>query len=250
MTNYYDSYGRLHFKPVTASKPFPSGNSFLYSGEASLIGVPVDVDKVFECFVQCATEWGYNRNPDGDILPASSHDEIVGLFMAYNENHTPINFYNGLKKQRFQVCNLPGFKPTPFYKLNPFKVIRDFYKLSKEPNPRTATPKYPYIWPITFWHQPQHTYFYKRCAGLKPSLIHSAFHFLSCVSTICSSTGNSGKTLLGFKLIKLKKLGPSFSEKLLIKLFNKKVNFADEVRMYFPDDHPITEAVLKTGGGI
>lgn len=242
VNNYWDKHGRLHHKPVTEENPYPSNNSFLYSGYASLVGVPVDVSSVQDCFVNCAGEYGYNRNPDGEILPASSHDEIVGLFMLYGKQHTPENFYNQLKKQYFQVCNLPEFLPKPLYKLNPVKTALELYALSKEDSPRKSTYKYPYILPVTFRHGPQHTYFYKRCASVSVSWLHSLYYFFACLSTIFG-TNNSSKAMLGFKLLKLQSLGLNFTEKLILTIYNKYVKFGDEVKKYFPEDHPITGAV-------
>lgn len=248
--NYYDRHGRLHDKIVTATDPFPSNNSFLFSGEASLLGVPVDKLKVLSCWSKCQTDYGYFRNPDCKMLPASSHDEVVGIFMLSSMfGDREKRHYEQLKEQRFQVCNLPGFVPTPWYKLNPFRVVRDYWRLSREENPRKAAHKYEYIWPIIFRHLPQHTYFYKRCAGLVPNFAHSAYNFCAALHTIYRGD-NSSRTMLGFKLLKLKKLGQTWHEKLLTKLYNRKLDFAAEVGKYFPTDHPIAIAAISRGGGV
>lgn len=247
-TTYYDSNGRLHDKHVTSSNPYPTNNSFVYTGYAHLLNIPVNVVPVLQCFKECSTEFGYNRNPDGDIFPLSSHDEVVGLFMLMTKVGAK-SLYEETKAQHFQVCNLPNFVPTPLYKLNPIKVVKDFWRLSREDNPRKATFKYPYIAPVVFRHMPNHTYFYSRCAEVDISAPHATYNFIASLITIFGGS-NSSKVLLGFKLLKLRKLGQSPCEKLLTWIFNKRVDFAREVLQYFPTNHPIVEAVMKGNGTI
>lgn len=246
MNTYYDQYGRLHDKYVTDTNPYPCNNSFLYSGEASVLGLIEDKNKVkiLTCYTKCSTHYGFNRNPDGKQLPASSHDEIVGLFMLLSDTDAIKYLYEDTEEQYFQVCNLPDFKPTKWYKLNPFKVVRDFWRLSREENPRKATYKYPYIAPIVFRHAPQHTYFYARCAGRKTGIIHSLYFFISSLTTIFGN-GNSGKVMLGFKLLKLKQLGETQTEQLVRIIYNMRVDFWLEVDWYFNDDHPISQKVQE-----
>jgi hypothetical protein len=244
MNLFYDQKGRIHDKTVSEADPYPCNNSFLYTGEASLIGVPVSLTDVQMCWTECQQGYGYNRNPNGKLIPASSHDEVVGMMMLLPRMNC-LEIYNEYKKQHFQVCNLPEFKPKPLYKLNPIKVILQMRALSREESPRKATPNYPYIMPITFRHAPQHTYFYKRCAGLKPGLIHTLFFVLSSLFTVFKGD-SSGKVMLGFKLKKLSNLGLGLGERLVNMVYNKKVNLADEVNEYFPHEgHPIR---LKING--
>lgn len=236
MNTYYDKFGRLHDKPVTDTNPYPCNNSFLYSGEAAVLGVKIDSRQVIDCFDdECSVRYGFNRNPGGGIFPLSSHDEIVGLFMLGKDRHY---IYGNLERQYFQVCNLPDFKPTQLHKLNPIKVAFDFWRLSREENPRKATHKYPYIAPIVFRHAPQHTYFYARCASRETGIIHSLYFFIASMFTIFGSN-NSSKVMLGFKLLKLKQLNYTLLEKLAAKIYNLKLNFREEVKVYFPEGHPI-----------
>lgn len=249
METYTDSFGRIHHKLATETNPYPSNNSFLYSGEASLLGVPVDKIGIERAWDICQTDFGYNRNPDNHTFPLSSHDEVVGMFMLTDQAWAR-SYFEILCQQHFQVCNLQTFTPTPLHKLNPFKVVSDFRKLSREENPRTSTFKYPYIAPVVFRHMPQHTFFYARCAGIVPGFIHSAYHFCSSLHTIYRGT-NSSRVLLGFKLLKYKKLKQTFSEKIITQLYNMHLRFEVEVAEYFPKDHPIVEAALyKKGVGI
>lgn len=244
MNLFYDQKGRLHDKIVSESKPYPCNNSFLYSGEAHVLGIDIDVAAVKACWSECQTTYGFDRNPDGDHIPASSHDEVCGMFMMWSEQEAK-SWYKEYKDQYFQVCNLAGFKPTPLYKLNPIRVVMELRALNREVSPRKATPKYPYIMPVTFRHAPQHTYFYKRCAGLTPSPIHTLFFVLSSLHTVFRGSISS-KVLLGFKLMKLGKLGLGLSERLVNLVYNRKVDLKYMVNEYFAHQgHPIR---LKING--
>lgn len=243
--NYFDFYGRLHDRPVTELRSFPSHNSFLFSGYASVLDIKLDKALIFEAWLRCQTTYGYNRHPDNKSVPLSSHDECVGMFMLEDISGAK-DLYKKLERSRFQVCNLQTFKPAPIYKLNPLRVVADFYKLSKEPNARKSTWKFPYIAPVIFRHAFQHTHFYARCSGNHTSAAHSVYTFLSNLVTVfCGS--NSSKVMLGMKLLKLKKLGQTLPEKLITKIFNLRIDFVKEVMEYFPTAHPIVVAAVKKG---
>lgn len=250
--NYFDFYGRLHDRPVTELRSFPCHNSFLFSGYASVLDIKLDKALIFEAWLRCQTTYGYNRHPDNKSVPLSSHDECVGMFMLEDISGAK-DLYKKLERSRFQVCNLQDFKPAPIYKLNPLKVAADFYKLSKEENARKATWKYPYIAPVIFRNMFQHTYFYARCAGETVNPIHTAYFFLSSLSSIFLGN-NSSRVMLGCKLLKLKQLvvdkqqlGQTLPEKLVTKIFNLRVDFVREVMEYFPTAHPIVVAAVKKG---
>lgn len=243
MNNYIDNHGRVHDKAISTTDSFPSNNSFAYSGYASLVGIKLDTIMIRQCWNKCQTEFGYNRNPDNKTFPLSSHDEVVGMFMLEDKEGTKA-LYKKLEQQRFQVCNLETFKPAPIYKLNPFKVAKDFYNLSKEENARKTTFKFPYIAPIIFRHMPQNTYFYARCAGVSVRCAHTLYWFGASLATIFGRN-NSSKVMLGYKLLKLKKLGQSLPEKIITKLFNLRIDFGREVMEYFPTAHPIVVHTLS-----
>lgn len=241
MNNYFDFYGRLHHVPVTDNNPFPSGNSFLYSGEAHLLGIDLNTPRIDAAWFKCQTKYGYDRNPDGKTFPLCSHDEVVGRFMSADSTTSKM-LYAQYRDQLFQVCNLPEFKPVPLLQLNPIQVYKDFKALSNEESPRKSTYKYPYILPITFRHAPQHTYFYARCAGVFVNPIHQLFFLIASMFTIVSKN-NSSLVLFGFKLLKLKQNGFNLVEHLVNYIFHKKIDFKAEVEKYFPADHPIVKAM-------
>jgi hypothetical protein len=243
--NFQDSFGRFHQKPVTEDKQFPGNNAFCYSGYAYVVGkLNLAKTEIYRCWKMCQTEFGYNRHPNGDLEPASSHDELVGIFMVFDK--AMASWVHTYESQDWQVCNLPGFKPTKWYKLNTFKVIRDFWRLSREEKPRTATYKYPYIWPIVFRIRRHHIYFIKRCAGVRPSISETvsfvANTFFSMVVSIW--TEKSKDVMLGFKFIKLKQLGLTTLEEVLLDEYRTCILFPSNVREYFSPfvEHPIVEA--------
>lgn len=245
---FIDEFGRYHQKPVTEDKPFPGNNAFLFSGYARVAGLydkdHLNLIKVWDCWDKCQTKYGYNRHPNKDPFPACSHDEIVGMFLLTGSLGCKL-LEDKLSKQRYQVCNLDGFEPKSWLKLNPFKVIRDFWRLWREDKPRTSTYKYPYIWPICFGHAPEHIYFYKRAAGVDPGVYLTLRFVLASTFTVYFG-GVSGRTMLGFKLQKLESMvGFNEEEQEVYNLFHNFVDFKQTVREYFSPytDHPITEAL-------
>ena len=247
MEAYRDSYGRIHDKPVSQSNPFPCNNAFLFSGYAKVCGIQDVSDNIQECFTLSQTQFGFNRHPDGKQLPASSHDELVGMMMLWPKYkcRQAVTHY---QSQMFQICNLDGFVPIPWTKLNPLQVVSNFWRLSHEGNPRKATPSYPYIWPIAFKHAPQHVYFYHRCAVLAPGIYLTVRFFMASLFTIWHGS-NSGQVMLGFKLWKLSGQR-NWVERVVAKLYSVQCDFEMEVRKSFPPDHPIIESfdLIKSPG--
>lgn len=247
--NFIDHHCRYHQNPVTDSNPYPGNNAFLYTGYASVLGmVPQHrIKNIMYAWVLSQTAYGYDRHPNYDHTPASSHDEVVGIFMLNPLDHGSRLRLKTLKENHYQVCNLDGFKPKAWWKLNPLRVIRDLWRLSREENPRKATYKYPYIWPITFSHAPEHVYFYHRMAGVKPGIYLELRFILASYFSI--NFGNpSGQTMLGFKLLALKKIGLTDDEEELYQYFFDRVDFIEVVRKYFApyENHPINTALQYT----
>jgi hypothetical protein len=92
MNNYIDKYGRYHHKPVTESKPIPSGNGWLYTAYAYKLGLPINKKSLEQCLNQCKLHPYLpilNRSP-GQELPPMSRDEILGLvelgFLIYRDD--------------------------------------------------------------------------------------------------------------------------------------------------------------------
>jgi hypothetical protein len=83
MSNYIDNYGRYHDKPVTDSNPTPSNNGWIYTAYADKLGLPVDKQKLTQCFSQCkrTDKKGRTyliRSPLKESPPIS-RDEILGM---------------------------------------------------------------------------------------------------------------------------------------------------------------------------
>ena len=244
MKNFFDAHGRVHEHEVTADDGYPGNNGFVHTGYYYVAGGEVDLDKVNACFEACRTSYGYDRHPDKDQFPASSHDELVGMFLIATKQQAKV-MYERYKAQGWQACNLDGFKPRSLWSLNPFKVMRDFYKLNKEPNPRKATHKYPYIWPITFRHMPQHTYFYARCAGERVGFFHTVWFTLSSMFTMLKDKNYSSKLMLGFKLAKLRTLGIKEIEGTILEIYDEEIDMYDMALRYYEDESHPTVKLLK-----
>ncbi len=240
---YVDSWGRYHDKPVTDADPYPCNNAFLFSGYASVLGMGVDRQNIQTCFVDCLTEYGFTRHPNREPFPGSSHDELVGMFMLL-----PVQLCRGMirkyERQGWQICNWAVFSPRQWWALNPFKVIKEFYALSKREQPRKDTYFFPYVWPIAFRHRSHHTYYYKRRGLVPPSpWEHLSFTFAS-LFTVFRGT-NSSKVMLGFKLLSLLDRGLSRKEQWILSIYDRFVNIGEETARYFPKGHPISKRILE-----
>lgn len=241
-TNYKDSYGRYHIKPVTESNPLPTNNAYLYSFYARAVGLPVEfTEPVITDLVNIDLK-PISRHPGGYHVPIS-HDEYVGI-AGFDEMAADDVCYFG-ENNYWQFCDIKGFKPTPFRKLVIDDVMAAYEDLANDPetNPRKAVIKYPALYPIAFWHRPEQQYFYYRCANRSPGIIRTLyFSIATCVSIF---QNDPRSVMLGFKILKFKELRATFLEKALIKLYEKKVDFKQNCRNYFPEDHPILNEVLK-----
>jgi hypothetical protein len=152
------------------------------------------------------------------------------------------------EKNYWQFCDIvidgKPYVPTPWRKL----VIRDVIAAQKELNNdpddlRKASAKYPALYPFAFWHRPEQQYFYYRCANRSPGIMRTIYFSLATIVSIIQNDPRN--VMLGFKILKLKKLGTTLLEKALIKLYESKVDFKQNCRNYLPEDHPILERVLN-----
>lgn len=159
--NFWDQLGRLHTKPVTDTNLYPTNNAYTYSGYHKVL----KQGQIRAMYLPEAMP--FSRHPDKSG-PAISHDEVTGVCMLSSAHAKVICKY--LDENYNQFCNLTGFKPTPFYKLDWLKVIPSLITVLKADNQRHATMDHPEIHPIAFWQQPQYRWFYKRAAGIAPSL--------------------------------------------------------------------------------
>lgn len=240
-SKYVDDLGRWHIKPVTDSDRYPTNNAYIYSFYAKMVGLPVVISTPAIHQLMELDKVVLTRHP-GDNTPAISHDEYVGAagldviyasdIVEYGENN------------HWQFCDQEGFTPTPFRKLVIDDVLSAYEDLANDPeNPRTAVIKYPTLWPIAFWHRPEQQYFYYRCANRSPGFIRTLYFIIATLVSIFSR--NKTSPMLGFKIIKLKRINPILLERGLIKLFNKYGDWQNVCSKYFPEDHPILAEVKK-----
>lgn len=252
---YVDFLGRWHVKPTTESKPFPTNNAYIYSFYAKMVGLPVVITTPAASQLMDLDEKVLTRHP-GVYPPEGvsiSYDEYVGA--AGLDQIYAANIVEFGEKNHWQFCDIPGFTPTPFRKLVIDDVLAAYEDLANEENPRRATIKYPALWPVAFYHRPNEQYFYYRCAGRSPGCFRTLYFIAATLYSIFKK--DQGSPMLGFKMLKIKSIGPNLLEKGLIYLFNKRGKFLETCKNYFPEDHPILNSVINrcgesrySGGGI
>lgn len=241
--NYVDKYGRWHTKPVTEENPLPTNNAYIYSFYAGMVGLPVEFKEGVPALLVIINDRVMNRHP-GVVPPDGvpiSHDEYVGLAGLNQVRAKRIVEYG--EANHWQICDIPGFTPTPFRKLVMDDVFASYEGLANEENPRTAVIKYPAIWPVAFWHRPEQQYFYYRCAGRSPGTFRTIYFILATLVSIFSREKSS--PMWYFKTLKFKEIGPNIWEKALIKLTEKYGKTLEICKNYFPEGHPILARVVK-----
>ncbi len=249
MSNYVDQYGRWHTKPVTQENPLPTNNAYIYTFYAKMVGLDVFLHGDIAIDLLNIRTKPLSRHPK--VLPPDgvpiSHDEYVGVAGLSNRtNGRADRIIDFGKKNYWQFCDIPNFTPTPFRKLVIDDVMAAYEGLAndKETNLRKAIIKYPDLYPIAFWHRPEQQYFYYRCANRSPGIIRTLYFIIASLVSILRKDQTS--PMLGFKILKFRSIGSTIIEKLLDKLYHRKVNFKEVCKKYFPADHPILEAVLNS----
>lgn len=185
MRNYWDHLGRLHSKPVTATNPYPCNNSYVYTAYYKVLKNITTPKKVLNHVSLLSLEHPISRHPEKFEQPLISHDELHGVSILSSVFGARF-ICEYLRDNHNQYCDLPDFKPKPFYKLNWIKVIPALYAVYKSPEPRHEVLKHPAMHPLAFWQQPQYRWFYKRAAGITPSLweklIFTVLRFVSIMN--------------------------------------------------------------------
>lgn len=245
MRKYIDKLGRWHVKEVTDSNPFPTNNAYIYSFYAKIVGLPVAFTEEVTAGLVNLDLRPISRHPGvkPPATPAVSHDEYVGLAGLDQMAADDIVFFG--ENNHWQICDIEGFKPIPFRKLVINDVIAGFEDLANDPetNPRKAIIKYPVLFPLAFFHRPEQQYFYYRCADRQPGAFRTLYFIAATLVSIFQNDPRS--VMLGFKFLKLESIGLNFVEKMLYKIYKKKVDFKQNCRNYFPEDHEILLEVLK-----
>lgn len=161
MMNFWDHLGRLHTKPVTDTNPYPTNNAYIYTAYYSvlydLIAHPTLPDKM-----------PFSRHPYKKDQPPISHDELHGVSIL--DQNLAADIVDYLDDNHNQFCDIEGFTPNPFYKLNWFKVLPALYTVFTADNQRHETLNNPVMWNVAFWQRPEYRWFYKRAAGRTPTV--------------------------------------------------------------------------------
>lgn len=238
---FQDKWTRWHHKPIGGTR-YSSNNGWIYSAECASMGLPVDRNKLEECFNASITEYGFKRHPDQDSVPIS-HDEIIGA-AALLGTFGSIFALQVFKWERnnWQICDLPNFTPIPYYKINWLKVILSFYKVYKLDvlykktqgkegrNSRHSVIDYPELYPIAFKLGAWKRYLVKKHTGITPTGYETAMWFFSKLYTIYFSKNNSSLRLLGFQLKMLQH--KNLIDKALVYLYNRKHNVLKYLQEY------------------
>lgn len=77
MNNYQDLYSRYHDKPTVESRP-SSNNGWVYSAYAVKLGLPIDQEKLEDCFYSCLRKGKFVFRTPNKPRPFLSRDEILG----------------------------------------------------------------------------------------------------------------------------------------------------------------------------
>jgi hypothetical protein len=238
MRNYWDQFGRLHTKEVTQLKPIPTHNSYIYTAYYLRLGgklpSPIDVPRSVP----------FGRHPLLTIdAPPVSHDEITGVCIL--TKGIAIDTCNYLDLNYNQFSDLAGFVPTPFYKLNWFKIIKTYFsKIKNDVEPRHALLNYPEVFPVAFWQQPQYRWFYRRAAGLKPSLWEKLVFVGARLVSIYKWDKNDPNLLMFFSLMHLDHIDNlgiegKFVSYFLNKLVENKYGDVDNMMRFKTKDIPL-----------
>lgn len=226
--NFWDRLGRLHTKEVTEGDLYPTNNAYIYTAYYKILH-RLQLKQVLN--MQLPTTMPFSRHPD-QAAPPISHDEITGVCILNKVLATMICDY--LKENHNQFCDLPGFVSKPLWKLNPFKVLAAFRALKKEENTRKTIVKHPDTWNLAFWQRPEYRWFYKRAAGLTPSLWEKTYFLIARFVTVFKWKLEDPNLLLYFSLKHLKQQGNLGIEGHIIQMYmNTYVNdiYEDELHM-------------------
>lgn len=247
---FQDKWSRWHHKPIKDGQLYSSGNGWIYTAECKAVGLPTDRRLLERCFQESLTQYGFSRHPDVYNV-GISHDEVIGAFASLQGLRVLEQAYTRWKKQGWQICDVAGFKPVPWSKLDWLGVAMDFYEIykldklytktggEKGLKARHATMLFPRVFPIAFHMNGWKRYLIKKHYGVRPTLYETAHWFVSKLVTIYRKEITPGKRILGFQLKLLKK--KNILDKALEYLFNKKNNLKQIAAAEYHKDHPILE---------
>lgn len=225
MNTYQDFWARWHHKPCTNGEP-SSNNGWIYTAYAYHLGLDFNFMELTDCYEECERgNWPKSDRSPGKLYPPLSRDEVLGLYVC------GLITFKQLKINYWQFCNIPGFIPTPLYKVNWFKAARAAWKIRKAH--RNALWEEFDLWHFGFRLPPQDTWFILKVADIKPSFIHTLYFYISSVLTLFSE-GSSGKLILWLKLKELKMEGS-----MLFKFLEWENAFME----HFGEEHPFNKEI-------
>ena len=171
---YQDKWSRYHDKLVTDFKPIPSNNSWIFSAYAAKLGLPLDEQKLRQCFKLCKLSVAplhLVRSPD-DHEPPMSKDEILGLSYL---NLLPVHI---LQLNDWDFC------PYEIPKFNLVKTVQAFIRLSKaDRNAIWENGGEPHAFRFAFKVSIVDRVFMLKKAGKKVPVHYSIFAFFSKMLT-------------------------------------------------------------------
>jgi hypothetical protein len=247
---FQDKWSRWHHKPIKEGKVYSSGNGWVYTAECKAMGLSSDTEQLSKCFKASLTKYGFSRHPDAHNV-GISHDEVIGAFACFQGTDVMKESYHKWESQGWQICDVAGFKPVPWLKLDWYGVLKDFYeiyKLDKLYNStggkegikaRHSTLLFPRVFPIAFHMGGWKRYLIKKHYGVRPTVGETFKWFVSKLVTIYTKEITPGKRILGFQLKLLR--NKSVLDKILEHLFNKRNNLKQIVAAEYHKDHPILE---------
>jgi len=175
MKTYQDQWTRYHDKPTDGTNP-SSNNGGIYTAYAAKLGLPIDRDKLRECFELCnkATPDGFFyliRSPDKE-LPPISRDEVIAL--AHLDLLKPAHL-NGW-----------SFSPFPIPKFSLIRLIKQTIELRGQHRNYFWKNKLDQIYRFAFSTPLQDRAFILECWGETRSL---RYFFYKAVAFIDSKIG-------------------------------------------------------------
>jgi hypothetical protein len=247
---FQDKWSRWHHKPIKDGQQYSSGNGWIYTAECKSVGLEVDQKLLETCFEQSLTEYGFSRHPDS-VNIGISHDEVIGAAASLQGSKIFEQAYKRWEKQGWQICDIKGFKPTPWTKLNLVEVVISFYEIYKLDKlytktngksglkARHATLLFSNVFPIAFHMNGWKRYLIKKHHGVRPSVYETMHWFLSKLVTVCRKDITPGKRILGFQLKLIK--NKNIFDKILVALFENKNNLKEISADEYHPNHPILE---------
>ena len=228
---YSDSYSMLHDKPTDGING-SSNNRAIYTAYAKhIIPEKLNINLITQCYKECSASSTsdrliIDRNPN-QKLPPQSKDEIIGWSSLGYLDH------NKLKSQHFTYCNLHWFNPKPLYKINWLKAIKQLWSLrGLHRNTIWQKRGYEEAMQLAFRLAPFETFYIKRMAKVRPSLLEGLLWHLWALQTVLNKkTDTQSLSTKNMLWLMLKDLNKTSS------FYYKRLKYKQNFLRYFGEDH-------------